>query len=158
MKHHLLLLFVIFLISYQSETKSEAPKSSDAEFLANQALLDSVLQKNNASVEQIKPLIRFTEQEVAKYIIATIMDQSPSIIKSRKSGSAYSVWYIRPDYGKKFEYEVRINHPNAVWRTAGGRWRDGQYDEKITFSEQGNSLVVKQIFSNGSQNSKQYSK
>ena len=158
MNNHLPLLFIILLITCQSETKSEAPKSTDAEFLANQAMLDSVLQKNNASVEQIKPLVRFTEKDVAKYIISTIMDQSPSIMKSRKSGSAYSVWYIRPDDGKKFEYEVRINQPNAVWRTADGRWRDGQYDEKITFSEQGNSLVVTQIFSDGSQNSKQYSR
>jgi hypothetical protein len=53
---------------------------------------------------------------------------------------------------------MKIEGKKIVWANIDGRWRDGQYDERISFEENGNKLIINQIYSDGSVDAKEYKK
>ncbi|GAB3969593.1 hypothetical protein GCM10028806_16090 [Spirosoma terrae] len=103
-------------------------------------------------------LRHFTEADVAKYTIASVMGKPANIISVSKSAGQYIVKYTRPNDSQKFAYKVKIEGNRAIWANLDGRWRDTQYDERITFSEVGNKLKITQTFSDGSFDVKLFSK
>ncbi|CAA9194764.1 hypothetical protein [Flavobacterium collinsii] len=100
----------------------------------------------------------FTYEDIARYTMASIMGQQPKIITAIKKGNLYYVSYIRKSDRKKFEYKIKFDGTKIIWSNIDGRWRNSQYDEKISFSKKNNKLSIIQTFSDGSQDIQYYKK
>ncbi|WP_051200256.1 hypothetical protein [Flavobacterium subsaxonicum] len=110
-------------------------------------------------VKEEKPLLQnFTYEEVAKYAISTIMGQSPSIMSASKDGDLYVVYYVRKSDKQKFTYKLKFNDDVVIWANIDGRWRDTKYDEKIRFTEFGNTLKIQTTYSDGSSGIEKFKK
>ncbi len=97
-----------------------------------------------------------TELDVAKCTMAAVMGRPLKIMSATKRAGLYIVSYSRPSDGDKYRYKVKVEGNRAVWANIDGRWRDTQYDERITFSEVGKKLRITQLFSDGSSGDKLY--
>lgn len=98
----------------------------------------------------------FTYQQIAEFAIATIMNQPKDIVLAAKSNEIYTVSYTRKSDSEKFNYKVKFEGNKIIWSNIDGRWRNGEYDEKITFREEGNKLTIVQTFSDGSESVKEF--
>lgn len=119
------------------------------------ALLKEVLEAPSA---QKVPLKNFTEADVAKFVISSVMSQSAKIMSVKNDEDFYVVSYTRNNDEQKFTYRVMIDDYNAVWGTMDGRWRDSPEDKLIVFTEVGRKLKVIQRLSDGSTIEKEFSK
>ncbi len=109
------------------------------------------------SIEEV-PLKHFTYEDIARYAIATIMDQSPSIIRAVKNNDLYLVSYVRKSDSQKFDYKIKIDGNHVIWGNSDGRWRDTDFDEKIGFVEDGNKIKIIQTFTDGSEAAEEFEK
>ncbi|MCV9930828.1 hypothetical protein OIU80_00905 [Flavobacterium sp. LS1R47] len=100
----------------------------------------------------------FTYEDIARYTMAAIMDQSPKIIKATKTNDLYYVSYTRKSDNQKYEYKIKFNGNKILWANIDGRWRNSQYDEKISFIENDDKLNIIQIYDDGSEYIKEYKK
>lgn len=107
--------------------------------------------------EEITPK-NFTYEEIAKYSIATIMNQPPKIISVIKNDDLYLVSYVRKSDSQKFTYKIKFIGNQVMWGNYNGRWRDNQLDEKISFIEEGKKINIIQTFSDGSQSNQEFIK
>ena len=157
-----LLLICIMLspivLSCSTETKEKIPElanSGSGLTAADSALLKEISEAPSAPKVLLK---KFTEADVAKFVMASVMSQPTKIISVKKDGDIYIVSYTRPSDGQRFVYKVKIEGFGAVWGNIDGRWRDGAEDELIVFVEDGKKLKVIQRFSDGSTIEKEFSK
>ncbi len=121
---------------------------------------DSALMEEISEVPSLPEgtLKNFTKADVAKFVMATVMLKSPKIMSVTKADNNYIVSYTRPDDGQKFVYKVKVEGNRAVWANVNGRWRDSAEDEQITFTEAGKKLLITQMFSDGSVDTKGFDK
>jgi hypothetical protein len=138
------LVFFLIISCKQSEQK---------ETIAEEQIQTQEITK----VEEII-LKTFTYKDIARYTMAAIMDHSPKIIKATKNNDLYYVSYIRKSDNQKFEYKIKFNGNKILWANIDGRWRDSQYDEKISFVDKDNKINIIQTFSDGSEYIKEYKK
>ena len=103
-------------------------------------------------------LKNFSKEDVARFAISSIMGQPSKKIKVRLENGLYYVSYVRKSDSKKFDYNIKINGSTIVWANIDGRWRDGEYDERISFEETDNKLKITQTFSDGSGDTKEFNK
>lgn len=105
---------------------------------------------DNASTEVVRG--DFSDQQICKAAISTIMGRLPSIIRiASSSGGVTYLSYIAD--GTKWDYRCRIQGNNAVWAAEPGRWRT---EDDIQYSVSGTRLVVSELYSDGSSNRKVY--
>lgn len=136
-----LLITTLIISSKQNEKR---------EIIKEQIEYVSEIENNN--------LKNFTYEDVARYTMATIMGHPAQIIKASKKDNLYYVWYIRKSDKKKYEYKIKFNGNKILWSNIDGRWRNSQYDEKITFLENGNTISIIQTFSDDSRDIQKYHK
>ncbi len=105
---------------------------------------------DQAEIPQRIYLTNFTEKDVARFTMSSIMGQPSKKIKVQKENGLYFVSYVRKSDSKQFEYKIRIDDNKIVWANIDGRWRDSEYDERISFEEDGDKLKITQTFSDGS--------
>ncbi|MDA6072006.1 hypothetical protein NJT12_20485 [Flavobacterium sp. AC] len=117
-------------------------------------IIEDQIQKAN-KIEEIA-LKTFTYEDIARYAMASIMGQQPKIISAIKKGNLYYISYIRKSDKKKFDYKIKFDGTKIIWSNIDGRWRDSQYDEKITFIEKNNKLSIIQTFNDGSKDIQEY--
>ena len=87
------------------------------------------------------------------------MGKDPSIIKvSSSQENITSLRYYRRQDGKYWKYRCKLEGDKVVWASDPGRWRTGQYDSKITFSVDGDSLNILENYSDGSSTTRTYNK
>jgi hypothetical protein len=103
-------------------------------------------------------LKNFSKEDVARFTMSSIMGQPSRKIKVRPESDLYYVSYVRKSDSQEFNYKIKIEGKKIVWANIDGRWRDGQYDERISFEENGNKLIINQIYSDGSVDAKEYKK
>jgi len=60
--------------------------------------------------------------------------------------------YIRASDYKIFSYKCKIKGNRIIWASATGRWRSHASDSIITFTIEENIIIVKDKFSDGSEN------
>ncbi|MEI7585230.1 hypothetical protein [Runella sp.] len=101
---------------------------------------------------------KFTEADIAKYAISTIMSQPTKIISVKKKGTLFLVSYTRRNDGEYFSYRVKIDGNKVIWASIDGRWRDRSYDDTIIFKEIGGKIMIHQIYTDGSDNIKYFTK
>jgi hypothetical protein len=101
----------------------------------------------------------FTKDEVAKFTIAAIMNQPPSIMSTQEENGVYIVSYNRPSDGEAFKYKIKFEgNDKVIWGNSDGRWREDQYDEVITYIEKGDKMLITQKFSEESVIEKEFEK
>jgi hypothetical protein len=103
-------------------------------------------------------LKNFSKEDVARFTMSSIMGQPSRKIKVRHESDLYYVSYVRKSDSQEFNYKIKIEGKKIVWANIDGRWRDGQYDERISYEENGNKITINQIFSDGSVDAKEYKK
>lgn len=138
------LVFLLIISCKQSEQKL--------------AVIEEQIQTQEISKVEETILKIFTYEDIARYTMAAIMDQSPKIIKATKNNDLYYVSYIRKSDNQKFEYKINFNDNEILWANIDGRWRNSKYDEKISFTEKDNQIDIIQTFSDGSEYVKEYKK
>ena len=122
---------------------------------------NSTTTKEQISSEQKTPIIEtekpqkgvltnFSKEDVARFAISSIMGRPSKSIKVKTENGLYILSYIREFDSQKFEYKIKIDEENIVWANLDGRWRDKEYDEKISFEENNQTLKIKQIYSDNS--------
>lgn len=113
-----------------------------------------IIQTDKPEVE----LKNFTKEDVARFAIATIMQKPSKGMKVRLDNDLYYVSYVRKSDNQKFNCKIKFIGNTIIWATVDGRWRDGEYDEKISFTETENKLKISQIYSDGSSDDKEFKK
>ena len=103
-------------------------------------------------------LKNFTYEDIARYTMASIMGQSSKIIKVRKKDELYLVSYVRKSDHQKFDYKIKFDSNKILWANYDGRWRNSKYDEKITFVEKDNKIIIIQTFDDNSKDIQEYKK
>ncbi|OXA68313.1 hypothetical protein B0A67_20925 [Flavobacterium aquidurense] len=116
------------------------------------------IKTQNINTVKKATLKTFTYEDIARYTMASIMGQQPKIITATKKGDLYYVSYIRKSDNIKFDYKIKFEGNKILWSNIDGRWRNSQYDEKVTFIEKNNKLSIIQIFSDGSKDVQEYKK
>lgn len=93
----------------------------------------------------------FTEAQICKAGIGTLMGRDPKIIKVTKQdkGIVY-LYYVRRDDGTKWSYRCKIEGSKVIWASDTGRWRTHPLDERISYRTNGKSLEIIQNYSDGS--------
>jgi hypothetical protein len=122
--------------------------------------VSTVNQTQIAPTEKSKKveLKNFSKEDVARFAISTIMGQPSKTINVGLQNGLYYVSYVRKSDSKKFVYKIKIEEWAIVWGTLNGRWRDEDYDEKISFVEDNNKIKITQTFSDGSSDTKEFKK
>lgn len=120
-------------------------------------------QKESTQIPEITKIEKvvlknFTYEDVARYTMASVMGQAPKIIKAIKNDDLYYISYTRKSDKQKFEYKIKFDDDKILWANIDGRWRDSKYDEKISFTENGDKLNIIQTFSDGSEDVQEYQK
>lgn len=141
-----ILPFLIILLIFSCKQKEQ-----------EEIIEESIQIPKTTQIEKIV-LKSFTYEDVARYTMASIMGQAPKIIKATKNDDLYYVSYIRKSDKQKFEYKIKFEDDKIFWANIDGRWRDSKYDEKISFTENGERLKIIQTFSDGSEDVQEYKK
>ena len=150
MKSTKIILLSIIIASLTSCGGSSTPSTEQVATEQQKPIAET----SNGEVE----LKNFTKEDVARFAISTVMGQPSKKIKVRLEKELYYVSYVRKSDSQKFNYKIKIDGKTIVWANIDGRWRDGQYDEKISFEEADNKIKITQIFSDGSGDSKEFKK
>lgn len=69
------------------------------------------------------------------------MSQKPKIITAIKKDKLYHISYIRKSDRQKFASKIKFNGNRIMWGNIDGRWRNSQYDEKLSFTEVNNKFL-----------------
>ncbi|WP_145961049.1 hypothetical protein [Sphingosinithalassobacter portus] len=106
---------------------------------------------SNDIAEQSKATLPHTPTPVqietaCKDAIAKLFGQPVSIMKATDQNGFLRVHYNRPDDGKLWTNDCRVEGDRIIWRGvengAPGRWRNGPYDETITYQIEGDNVSV----------------
>ena len=145
MKQIILFVIAIFMINCNQKKNDIQPNE--------QALPETVIETSDNIV-----LKNFTYEDIARYAMSSIMGQPSKIIKVIKSEDLYYVSYIRKSDNQKFSYKIKFNGNKILWANIDGRWRNSEYDEKISFVEKNNKVSIIQTFSDNSEDIQEYKK
>lgn len=104
--------------------------------------------KENTISEKVE-LINFSNDDIARFAISSIMGTPSKKIKVRYENGIYYLSYIRKSDSTKWENRIKIEGREIFWATLEGRWRISKEDEKISFEEIGSKLKITQVFSDG---------
>ncbi len=149
----------IYNTSNDKENNTATIESQSINSVLNESTKsDSSLSQEEKDVVDINSLKNFSYEDVARYTIASVMGQSSSIIKATKKNDYYYVFYIRKSDSQKFDYKVKFIGNRIIWASLDGRWRDSEYDEKISFTEKENKLNIINSYSDGSEGIEEFKK
>lgn len=140
-------LLLIYAIGCTDSSKSTDEDSNKRE---------STLVETNIS-EKVE-LINFSNEDIARFAISSIMGTPAKKIKVREEFGIYFLSYNRKSDSKKFEYRIKIEGKEIIWATLEGRWRISEEDEKISFEEKDNKLKIYQKFNSGEVITKEFIK
>lgn len=95
--------------------------------------------------------------QICKAGIATIMGRDPSIITpSNISGPIIGLSYIRNNDGTKWSYKCKVAGNTIIWGNSDGRWREDPLDGVVTYKVVGDSVVVSERHTDGSETVKEF--
>jgi hypothetical protein len=71
------------------------------------------------------------------------MSQDPSIIRAEKfSEKVTSLSYQKPVDGSHWTYRCMLEDDRIVWASGNGRWRNGGWDEVVSFLAKDQLLTI----------------
>lgn len=74
----------------------------------------------------------------------------------KTGGDIVFVSYKRPNDGQKFEYKIQVTNNSINWGNSDGRWRNSEYDEKLSYSIVGQELVITTSYDDGSKSQERF--
>lgn len=159
MKKLFILCLIIILVSCKNISEN-VDNGTTIDTTAIAVDSSSIISDNLKEIVEVKEstLKKFTYEEVARYAMATSMQEPVGIVKSQKRKNYYYVEYIRPSDSKKFEYKVKFKGNRVIWGDLNGRWQDTEYDEKISFAEKDNKLNIITTYSDDSKDLEEFNK
>ena len=100
----------------------------------------------------------FSEREICKAVISTVMGRSPAIMTAQRQADNVIVSYVRQSDNTTWRAKCSASSDEAVWGNADGRWRNHNMDLQITIglTRQGH-LSVSETYSDGSERTKTFS-
>lgn len=136
-------VIIIFFVINTCENNSK-------EEINNDTISTEQINQNSDKIESIYKseeiiLKNFSYEDVARYAMATSMQEPVNIIKAEKRKDYYYVYYVRKSDSQKFDYKVKFEGNSIIWGDINGRWQDTKYDEKISFEEIGNKLNIQYL-------------
>jgi hypothetical protein len=150
MKSIMSLLIVIIIFSCKQKEQEET--------ILEEPIINETTQIPEIDKVEEVVLNKFSYEDIARYTISSVMQQPAKIIKAIKKDDLYYVSYTRKSDKQKFEYKIKFDGNKILWANIDGRWRDSEYDEKLSFSENGNILNIIQTFNDGSEDIQEYKK
>lgn len=131
---------------------------------AGQANTDAAAEAPLPSVAKVKApqLAKVDQERVCRAGIAALNGHSPGIMKASVGGEdTIRITYARPDDGKIWKNECRIEGDRLVWRTVDafgpgsgtGRWRTHPADEVISYRVDGDKVTITMRYEDGSETS-----
>lgn len=139
-----------------SACSKSAPQPSPQEArpsAADLAKADADMGVVPSKVEPTKPLTPGETASVCKAAIAELFGHSPKIMKTAPFGGVTRVLYRRPDDGKLWTNDCKLDGPQVMWRSVDvvlGRWRNDPADEVLTFRVTGRTVLIQTTYSDGS--------
>ena len=106
-----------------------------------------------SKAEPTKPLTPAETVSVCKAAIAELFGHSPRIMKTAPFQGVTRVLYRRPDDGKLWANDCKVDGDRIMWRSVDvvpGRWRNDPADEVLTFKVTGKSVELLTTYSDGS--------
>lgn len=101
----------------------------------------------------------FSKKQICRATIAAIMGHDVSIVRVDYAGtSQINLSYTRDSDGKKWAFKCRVSGSRISWGNADGRWRNHEYDSKISFADQGDKLLIIEDHGDGSKSRMTFSK
>jgi hypothetical protein len=103
--------------------------------------------------EPMKSLTPAETASVCKAAIAELFGHSPKIMKTAPFQGVTRVLYRRPDDGKLWTNDCKLDGAQIMWRSVDvipGRWRNHPADEVLTFKVVGKSVELLTTYSDGS--------
>lgn len=93
------------------------------------------------------------QSQICRATIAALMGRDPQIIKvDSDSGGITSLSYRRASDGSYWSHRCKVMGQTVIWATKEGRWRDHPLDEKVSFEQKGENLIIRQRHFDGSTN------
>ena len=93
------------------------------------------------------------QSQICRATIAALMSRDPQIIKvDSESEGITSLSYRRTSDGSFWSNRCKVTGQTVIWATKEGRWRDQPLDEKVSFEQKGEALIIRQRHSDGSTN------
>ena len=112
-----------------------------------------------AAEEEVE-LGRFTEREICRAGIATIMSKNVGIVAfDGKSGSSYKLHYIRDSDRSRWDFRCYLDGNTLIWATEGGPWRTRGGDAPVNWrvSVPDDRLTITESYADGSATVRSYS-
>lgn len=110
----------------------------------------------NAGVDTDINLNIFSKSDVARFAISAIMGRPAKTVNVKEENGLFVVSYNKNGDSNKYIYKVKIDQDKILWANIDGRWRDTEFDEKISFEESSNKLKITQKYSDGSVTVKEF--
>lgn len=120
---------------------------------ADLAKADADMGVVHSKTEPTKPLTPAETASVCKAAIAELFGHSPKIMKTAPFQGVTRVLYRRPDDGKLWTNDCKLQGHQIMWRSVDvipGRWRDHPADEVLTFKVTGHTVLIQTTYSDGS--------
>lgn len=147
-------LIITFLIAIMFTNCKQSEQNNE---IVQEQIQETKIEAETVKIEE-NILKNFTYEDVSRYTMASVMGQPTKIIKATKNKDLYFVSYIRKSDKQKFEYKVKFEGNDILWANIDGRWRNSEYDEKISFEENDEKLKIITTFSDASQDIQEYKK
>jgi len=89
------------------------------------------------------PMGAFTQEQIARAAIATVMDQDPTVIEvvRMENGVIYTT-YTREYFKTTWANRCKLEGDQVVVASATGRWRTDEHNDQLTFAATDNDLVI----------------
>jgi hypothetical protein len=152
------IIAVALVLSACSEPAPQPRPQEARPSAADLAKADADMGVVPSKMEPTKPLTPGETASVCKAAIAELFGHSPKIMKVASiSDGIVRVSYRRPDDGKLFKNDCRLQGNRIMWRgfdispgSGPGRWRNNPADEALTFKIVGKSVELLTTYSDGS--------
>ena len=138
-----LIIVLIFYACNQTPKKSSSQSQTD-------------VPEETARTETSGSEVQATNEQIAKAAISALFYQPVNIMTVKTNGDIVLVSYKRPDDGQKFEYKIQVTNNSINWGNADGRWRNSNFDEKLSYTINGQEIVITTAFSDGSKSQERF--
>jgi hypothetical protein len=106
---------------------------------SNPWLLDNMSHSVNRVQPDTRP--RFSSIDICKSGISKIFGRQPDIMNGEQYGDVIYITYTRGD-GTVWKNKCTVRGNKIMWGTEEGRWRNGPFDEEVSFTIRGNKITV----------------
>ncbi|MDR2274300.1 MAG: hypothetical protein LBF27_25555 [Sphingobacterium sp.] len=95
------------------------------------------------------------EKEIASFAISMLYNKKPKDIAVELDNGIYHGKYVGNE-GNVISTKIKFNGTNLEWGNSDGRWRDTNYDDKLSYNLGSGMVTINVTYSDGSGTSKNF--